>query len=81
MKERRRHVRQRTCKAGKLVARNGSPLFDCVIRDLSAGGARLSFPHPFLLPLDMDLVIVSDRVRRAVRPVWRRGAELGVSFS
>lgn len=54
-------------------------MVDCVISDVSEGGARLEFSRPMLLPRQLVLVAVGERSRRA-RLVWRRGSQMGVAF-
>jgi hypothetical protein len=56
--ERRKHPRRRVLRRGKIVYRGGHSVLDCVLLDLSAGGARirtatwLGLPDRFELRMD-----------------------------
>jgi hypothetical protein len=81
MRERRKHARRNVSKPGKVAFWNGSCVFDCVIRDVSKGGARLSFKQqPVMLPKDMKLMIAAERRWRPVRAIWHRSNDVGVAF-
>jgi uncharacterized small protein (DUF1192 family) len=54
---------------------------DCVIRDLSDDGARISFSDTVELPEVIELDIPQRNLRRRARVVWRRSDEVGLSFS
>ena len=53
--------------------------FNCVIRDLSLGGARLQIESPRGLPEEFELM-TSDSPRRPCRVAWRQGQQMGVAF-
>jgi PAS domain S-box-containing protein len=48
--ERRAHRRRRAYKGGKLSFNNDTSLMDCIVRDLSEGGAKLEFEAFFDCP-------------------------------
>jgi PilZ domain len=77
--DRRRTPRRRVLKRGKAILHNHTTLFDCTIRDQSAGGARLII-HAMSLPREFMLFNVSDNETRDVRVVWRHGNEVGVEY-
>jgi hypothetical protein len=59
---------------------NGLTDVDCLIRDISATGAKLSFSRAITMPGVFDLHIpLKKQVMRAQRD-WRDGDEMGVSF-
>jgi hypothetical protein len=78
--ERRGSPRARVLKKGKLILPNNSSVVDCLIRDVSATGARLSCEGAGMLPSEMQLLFHAVRELRHVRVVWRRQGELGVQF-
>lgn len=78
--ERRGAPRTRILKKGKLILPNNISVFDCVIRDISETGARLSCEQTGLLPNELQLMFFAIRETRYVRVVWRRPGELGVQF-
>ena len=77
--DRRREDRHRTrLRAGVLRSRDGRRIADCVIRDRSAGGARLFLIEERPLPLELELEDEADHRRYDVRIVRRNGSEVGV---
>lgn len=78
--ERRGSPRSRILKKGKLIHPNNTSVFDCMIRDISETGARLSCEETGLLPNELQLMFHAIREVRYVRVVWRRPGELGVQF-
>ena len=76
--ERRLHRRCSVLMSGTLVV-DGEP-HDCVVKNLSLGGARLSCDHP----LAADLPVMLDIKRFGVFPatvVWRHNGEYGLRFT
>lgn len=55
--ERRRSPRSRVLQRGQIVYRNGHSVIDCVLLDLSAGGARLKLPSWLGVPDRFELRI------------------------
>jgi hypothetical protein len=53
---------------------------DCVIRDLSATGAKLGVSWRVKLPKEFDVVLVKTNSTRHVSLRWRRGDFAGVQF-
>lgn len=78
--ERRSSPRIRMFKQGKLILPNNNSVFDCIIRDMSEGGARVSCSSTGVLPNEMQLVFCALREVRVVRVVWRRPDQLGLQF-
>ncbi len=59
---------------------NGMSTMDCVIRDLSDGGARLQLSDSVAIPSTFELYIPKrDETRRAILH-WRNCEEIGVGF-
>ncbi|MBE7202427.1 MAG: PilZ domain-containing protein [Parafilimonas terrae] len=80
MSEHRREARQRVFLKGRIVFNNGASSFDCLVRDLSATGARLMMSDATTLPEVFDLYIPQkDRTYRATLR-WRREDGIGVIF-
>ena len=55
-------------------------VFDCVIRNLSDGGARIACDQQVVLPDVFDLILVKQQERKRVRAIWRGGEAIGLSF-
>lgn len=79
MTERRQTLRQRTLLSGR-VEFFGRATFDCVIRNLSDSGARISCAQNVALPDLFHLVILKKDERRRVRTVWRGEEVVGLEF-
>lgn len=78
--EKRRSHRRRVLKRGKALLHDNNTVLDCLIRDLSDGGARLQIEHAATLPMLFRLANVSDGEVSEVRLVWRRDGQAGVAF-
>ncbi|PIP01057.1 PilZ domain-containing protein [Pleomorphomonas carboxyditropha] len=76
---RRREDRHRTrLRPGILRSRDGRRLAECLIRDRSAGGAKLVLIEERLLPLELELEDEADHRCYDIRIVRRNGLEVGV---
>lgn len=78
--DRRRSHRRRTLKEGRVVSNDHSTVFDCLIRDMSEGGARLKLETTQEIPDEFYLYIVHLRRRAKVEVRWRTGDTLGIEF-
>ena len=73
-------IRQRTFLKGTLYYDNRRGSIECVVRDMSASGARLTFDHPANVPDNVELFIPNKNQTLRAR-VQRRGAnEVGIAF-
>lgn len=79
MQERRKCTRSRVLKSAKLVLRNSS-VIDCVVRNVTGGGARIEIPHTTGLPEAVGLTLDGGRTIRRCRLAWRTLTETGVEF-
>ena len=80
MQERRATARVRSFIGGRIVFNNRNSSVDCLIRNVSSNGARISLLGAVTIPDEFDLVIpVQSRSCRA-RIAWRRADEFGVQF-
>lgn len=81
MLERRNERRRPTYLGGQVAFNNRWSTMECVVRNLSEGGARLDFAEPAFLPDDLELIIPLRGVTSSVRVVWRDARSLGVSLA
>ena len=79
MVEYRKHTRHRTLKGGKIIYNRRLTVIDCVIRNLSAGGACMEVDTHFL-PDECDLSIHIDCANHHCRVAWRTQNRIGVAF-
>ena len=79
MIEKRAAPRHRVLKHGTLAFGGGGGI-DCMVRNISASGARLDIDTPVGLPPTFTLVIQTDQFMRRCRPVWGNDKQIGVTF-
>lgn len=78
---RRKSPRRKVNVPAFLYTSDGRPLGECKMRDISAGGARLTLPPASELPDELLLSFSRDgKVRRHCSLVWRNEEDLGVRF-
>ena len=80
MDERRHMPRHRTFLQGRVFYNNRRQSADCIIRELTDEGARLSFTDPVALPHAFELHIPNRDQTIRVETVWNHGTDVGVSF-
>jgi hypothetical protein len=78
MPERRRVQRTQVFKSAKIVW--GQSVRDCVVRDISNLGARLSLISTAYIPDKFALTFDAGHTLRPCRTAWRTGAQIGVEF-
>lgn len=81
MLDRRREHRGRTYLGGQIAFNNRWCTIDCLVRNVSQGGARLEFPLPVLVPSELDLIVPAKGYSRQVRVIWKHANTLGVAFT
>jgi hypothetical protein len=81
MSERRRSARSKSFLRGCVLFNNGRSALDCLVRDVSAAGARLIFTEPAAIPDTVDLHIPQKDKTLHAHVQWREGQEIGVTFA
>jgi hypothetical protein len=79
--ERRRALRQKSFLRGMIYFNNRRNVIDCLIRDISAYGARLTFSDTVSTPDVLDVYIPQKEQTLRAHVIWRNGAEVGVAFA
>jgi hypothetical protein len=80
MDDRRHTQRHRTFLQGRVFYNNRRQSADCIIRELTDEGARLSFTDPVALPHAFELHIPNRDQTLRVETAWNHGTDVGVSF-
>lgn len=75
--ERRAQLRQRVFKGGSISFNGGYGAMDCVVRNLSANGAKLVFGDGYAVPARFSLRISGEASREA-EVCWRNLREIGI---
>jgi hypothetical protein len=78
---RRSHRRIVVEDARIIDKRGGWSLIDCIVRDISEGGAKLQLDPAQEIPACFDLLLVKELQILPVRIRWRRRGFMGVQFS
>jgi hypothetical protein len=79
MVDRRRIARTRTSTPALAIAKGGSLVWRCLVRDVTSLGARLEFQDAPVLPTYFDLTFDGKTLRQC-HLKWRNANEVGVSF-
>ena len=80
MSEHRREIRQRTFLKGRILFNKGASSMDCLVRDMSASGARLALSETTTLPESFDLYIPQKEKTYRSTLAWRRADGVGITF-
>jgi hypothetical protein len=72
--------RRRMLKSGKVAYSDRHVTIDCMVRDMSATGARLRIEGSVMAPDTFELLIALDGLEANCQVVWRREADIGVKF-
>jgi uncharacterized protein YceH (UPF0502 family) len=81
MSERRTSTRQKSFLRGSIQFNNRRTVIDCLVRDISATGARLIFSDSVSVPDVVELYIPQKEQTLRAHVQWRRGDEVGVAFA
>ncbi len=77
--DRRANPRRRMYKSAKLIFNDNQSVVDCVLRDISASGARVQVKGWFECPEQVVLKL-SDGLSHSSDLVWSRNNQLGLRF-
>lgn len=78
-KQRRQEEREPAFKFARLLFPNGAQE-NCVVKDLSAAGARIATEGALVLPEEVVLSVDQSARRFLARVAWRRESEAGLFF-
>jgi PilZ domain-containing protein len=78
---RRGERRQRVYKQARIIFNNGYAVFDCIVRNISDGGAMLEMETLLGIPRAFQIVLDHDARARPCRVVWRTERRMGVAFA
>ncbi|MET3893256.1 hypothetical protein ABIE41_004332 [Bosea sp. OAE506] len=78
--ERRQTPRLRSLLGARARYNQKRTTLDCVVRNISDGGALIVVPDTVLLPADFELEITQRQRCYHAHVRWRTGTRIGVSF-
>ena len=73
-------VRHRVLKGAQIVFKGHEAVIDCVVRNLSDGGACLNVDSSIGIPDSFDLLLDHASVGNC-RVTWRKATQIGVKFA
>jgi hypothetical protein len=79
-RERQNHVRQRVLKRAQIAFKGHEAVIDCVVLNLSGGGACLKVETPIGIPDTFDLMLDHASVRNC-RVAWRKATQIGIQLA
>lgn len=77
--DRRESERLRSLKGARIIFNNRSSIINCLVRNQSDGGVKLSLETPATLPDEFSLRFADGQEHRCIVR-WRKLSELGVQF-
>ena len=80
MLDRRQGVRDRMILGGVASINERGSTMDCVVRNMSEGGACVEFEATAKLPDEMRFTIVQKNCSFFARTMWRRAGKVGLAF-
>jgi hypothetical protein len=81
LSSKKRETRKSLSQPGWITLEGGFAARQCVVRDLSTTGAKVTIDDPNTLPAKLRLAFSRDaRTGRRCEVVWRRGKSVGVKF-
>lgn len=80
MPDRRQSARTRAMLGGVAAINTSGSTMDCMVRNLSEGGACVEFDGPARLPEQMSLSITSKGRSYLARMVWGHANRIGLAF-
>ncbi len=78
--EKRRDLRMRRLKQGKIIFNDLNSVLTCQIRNVSDSGALLAFETVLGTPEEFILTVPGAIEKRWVRKVWQSSREIGAAF-
>ena len=81
MIERRREPRQRSILGATVVFGRRHCAMDCVVRNISAHGALIVFPHSAIIPRELGIHIPHREETYSAKVIWRRHDRAGLALS
>jgi hypothetical protein len=79
--ERRREPRLRSLLTGTIAYETNKSTFDCLVRSISAHGARVEMAEAFRIPEEFNLNIPHHASVHHAVVIWRRGERAGLALS
>ena len=76
----RKSFRNNATRTGKIVYRGSTAAFNCIIRDISKSGARISLSESNVHSNQFYLVDLDERIVHEAKVVWMAYSQRGLRF-
>ena len=76
----RRAFSRQNCDIAAQILLGSTKIHECILRDVSASGARISVPHGIWQPYEFNLAIEGSDDLLPVRRIWSGYGCIGVQF-
>lgn len=81
LEERRAEERHKALKGARILFNSGYGALECIVRNLSHGGARLEFGDSAAVPSRFSIYLNESGERHEAAVQWRLGGAVGVSIA
>jgi hypothetical protein len=78
--EKRRALRTRRMKQGKIVFNDLNSVLTCQLRNVSSSGVLLAFESVIGTPSEFIVTVPGSVEKRWARKVWQNNREIGAAF-
>jgi PilZ domain len=79
--DRRKAPRLRSLLSGSIIFDDRNSTLDCVVRNISAWGAKIVLPDAHHVPEAFDLLIPHHAETHRAKVIWRKGENIGLALS
>ncbi len=79
--DRRRAPRLKSLLTGTIVFDDHNSTMDCVVRNISAWGAKITLPDAFRVPDQFNLAVPHHDQTHRAEVIWRKGESAGLALS
>ena len=80
-REKRSHDRIRSFLRAQIIFNNQMTTIDCIIKNISATGARIALNDALAVPTEFEIYIPQRRSSHHARLIWRDKDSIGVDFT
>lgn len=79
--EKRKVLRRRMLRSGRIVFNGRKSVIDCTVRNLSTEGARLMVASQIGIPSEFELIVGdATRQKQYAQVIWRNSDAIGIEF-
>ena len=80
MQERRRNTRTPSYLGGVISFRQQRCSLECLVRNISRDGAKITFSNATIVPAEFNLDITAHQQAFRAQAIWRSATEMGIKL-